>query len=156
MLTMLTELCQELRNWFDKEKYFGAFEIADGMINAAGNSGLYEAPPLQVGQYFRIVGSWYNDGIHIYPDDCMRNEVFHGSIWLLAIPEPVIKLSTEIEEWRAKNETSDSANMSPFVSESFGGYSYSKGSGGRSGSAGGVAVTWKDMFRPRLNAWRKL
>lgn len=156
MLSMLTELCQEIRNWFDRERYSGAFEIADGMITAAGNSGLYETPPLQVGQYFRIVGSWYNDGIHIYPDDCMRNEVFSGSIWLLAIPDPVIQLSNEIEAWRVKNESADSANMSPYVSESFGGYSYSKGGGGRSGSSSGGAVTWKEMFRSRLNAWRKL
>lgn len=156
MLSMLTELCQEIRNWFDKERYSGAFEISDGRITVAGNSGLYETPPLQVGQYFRIAGSWYNDGIHIYPDDQMRNEVFSGSVWLLAIPEPVIKLSTEIEAWRDKNEAADSSNMSPFVSESFGGYSYSKGYGGSSGSSSAVAISWKEMFRSRLNAWRKL
>lgn len=156
MLSMLTELCQEIRNWFDKERYSGAFEIADGRITAAGNSVLYETPPLQDGQYFRIVGSWFNDGVHIYPDKTMRNEVFSGSVWLLAIPEPVIKLSTEIEEWREKNESADSANMSPYVSESFGGYSYSKGSGSAASGTSGGAISWKNMFRSRLNAWRKL
>ena len=155
MLSMLTELCQEIRNWFDRERYSGAFEIADGMITAAGNSGLYETPPLQVGQYFRIVGSWYNDGIHIYPDDCMRNEVFSGSIWLLAIPEPVIKLADEIDEWREKYETADSAALTPFTSESFGGYSYTK-SGGSGSTADTGGVSWQNVFKTRLNRWRKI
>ena len=86
----------------------------------------------------------------------MRDEVFSGSIWLLAIPEPVIKLADEIRAWRDKNEAADSSNMSPYVSESFGGYSYTKGSGGRSGSSSAGAISWKEMFRSRLNAWRKL
>ncbi len=156
MLSNLTELCQEIRNWFDREHYSGSYEISNGMITAAGNSDLYTVPEFQTGQYFLIRGSWFNDGIHLYPDDQMRDEVFSGSIWLLAIPEPVINLADEIRTWREKNEGADSANMSPFVSESFGGYSYSKGSGGRSGSSSAGAISWKEMFRSRLNAWRKL
>ena len=29
---MLTELCQELRNWFDRERYYGTFTIENGNI----------------------------------------------------------------------------------------------------------------------------
>ena len=41
---------------------------------------------------------------------------------------------------------------SPYVSESFGGYSYTKRSGSDSGSVGG----WQEAFKARLSPWRKL
>ena len=47
---MLTELCQELRNWFERKKFFGTFTIESGQIDLPDGS-------LQSGQYFRIVGS---------------------------------------------------------------------------------------------------
>lgn len=147
MLTALTELCQELRNWFYRERRTGTFEITGGNITADF---------LQEGQYYRIIGSVFNDGIHQYPSAELKSETFDGAVWALAIPDPIIKLATEIAEWREKNEAVDSANMSPFQSESFGGYSYSKGSSARSSGSSGSVMSWKDVFASRLNAWRKL
>lgn len=147
MLTELTELCQEIRNWFDRERNIGTFTISGGNINASF---------LLPGQYYRIIGSIFNDGIHQYPSSELTDEVFDGAVWALAIPAPVIKLATEINVWREKNEAEGSANMSPFQSESFGGYSYSKGGSGGSDGTSGSPMSWKDAFRSRLNAWRKL
>ena len=144
---MLTELCQELRNWFDRERYTGTFEITGGNITADF---------LQTGQYFRIIGSVFNDGVHQYQANDLQDETFDGAVWALAIPCPIIKLATEIAAWREKNEAADSANMSPFMSESFGGYSYSKGASNRSTGASGGSLSWKDVFSARMNAWRKL
>lgn len=143
---MLTELCQELKNWFDRERYTGTFEIVDGNLTADF---------LAEGQYFRICGSIFNNGVHQWPTDVLRDETFDGAVWALAIPEPVIKLADEIDEWREKYEGADSAAMSPFSSESFGGYSYSKSSGGSSTGSSGF-VSWQDAFRTRLNRWRKI
>ena len=140
---MLTELCQELRNYFEKEKRTGPFRIVDGML---------DVDFLLPGQYFRVMGSIFNDGVHQYGNEVMSDEDFVGSVWSLAIPEAVINLAQEIQEWRSKYEEAGSSAMSPFTSESFGGYSYSKGSG----SAAGSAVSWRNAFAPRLNAWRKL
>ena len=145
----LTELCQELRNWFDRERYSGTFEIQNGEFVGTN------VPPVQEDMYFRICGSWFNDGIHQYPDAEMRNESFTGSVWLLSIPAPVLQLAEEIEAWRAKYEGADSAAMSPYMSESFGGYSYQKGSAITSSDTSG-AVSWKRTFAGRMNAWRKL
>lgn len=142
---MLTELCQELRNWFDCERHFGTFEIAGGNITA---------PFLAEGQYFRIIGSLFNDGVHQYPAYDLQAETFDGAVWALAIPQPVIKLAQEIQAWRDKYEAADSVAMSPFASESFGGYSYTKASG--SSSDGSGSVTWQAAFKTRLNAWRKI
>lgn len=143
---MLTELCQELRNWFDLERHYGTFTIEGGSITA---------PFLREGQYYRVIGSIFNDGVHRFGDDLLTDETFYGSVWALGIPEAVLNLSLEIDEWRGKYESVDSAAMSPFNSESFGGYSYSKSGGGASAGAGGGG-TWQAVFRPRLNMWRKI
>ncbi len=143
---MLTELCQELRNWFDRERHAGTFTIADGNITADF---------LREGQYFRIMGSIFSDGVHKYPAADLPEETFTGAVWALAIPKPVINLAAEIDAWRAKYEAEDSAAMSPFNSESFGGYSYSKGGSGNA-QGGSSGVSWKTAFASRLNMWRKL
>lgn len=143
---MLTELCQELHNWFEREKRSGSFRIANGML---------EANFLLPGQYFRVMGSLFNDGVHQYGKDFLNDEDFTGSVWSLAIPEAVIKLSEDIDVWRAKYEAPDSSAMSPYMSESFGGYSYSKGSA-ISGTGTGGATSWRTSFASRMNAWRKI
>lgn len=143
---MLTELCQELNNWFEREKRSGSFRIANGML---------EADFLLPGQYFRVMGSLFNDGVHQYGNDFLNDEDFTGSVWSLAIPVAVIKLSEDIDAWRAKYEAPDSSAMSPYMSESFGGYSYSKGSA-ISGTGTGAATSWRTSFASRMNAWRKI
>lgn len=142
---MLTELCQELRNWFDRERHTGTFTIQGGNITADF---------LREGQYFRIIGSIFSDGVHQYPAADLPDETFDGAVWALAIPKPVIKLSEDIDAWRGKYEAVDSAAMSPYTSESFGGYSYSKAAAGA--GSGGSASGWKAAFASRMNAWRKL
>jgi len=146
---MLTEICQELRNWFERERYFGTYEISGGVITA---------PFLVNGQYYRVMGSIFNDGVHKYGDtaDVLTDETFEGSVWALAIPKPVINLAAEIAEWQDKYGTVDSAAMSPYQSESFGGYSYSKSAGGNSASGASSTSTWQAVFASRLNPWRKL
>ena len=147
---MLTELCQELRNWFDKERHFGTFVIENGSID------LSEAG-IQNGQYFRIVGSVFNDGVHQYPAAELKDETFDGAVWAMAVPPAVIDLSEEIDAWQAKYGGADSAAMSPFMSESFGGYSYSKtSSSGSAGAGAGGAGTWQSVFASRLSPWRKI
>ena len=143
---MLTELCQELNNWFEREKRSGSFRIANGML---------EADFLLPGQYFRVMGSLFNDGVHQYGNDFLNDEDFTGSVWSLAIPVAVIELSEDIDAWRAKYEAPDSSSMSPYMSESFGGYSYSKGSA-ISGTGTGGATSWRTSFASRMNAWRKV
>lgn len=136
---MLTELCQELHNYFDRERRSGSFIISGGNI---------QADFLREGQYFRIMGSTFSDGVHQYPASGLLDEEFTGAVWALAIPAAVVQLAADIGAWRQKYETVDSTAMSPFTSESFDGYSYSKGGSG----AGG----WQAAFASRLNAWRKI
>ena len=139
---MLTEICQEIKNWFDVERKFGEFTIADEHIAVDG---------LQDGQYFRIIGSVFNDGVHL-STDTLHDEVFNGAVWLMAVPPDVIALDAEISAW--VNQYADVV-ASPYGSESFGGYSYSMGV--RSGSNGtATSPTWKSTFADSLNRWRKI
>lgn len=147
---MLTELCQELRNWFELDRRSGTFEITGGTITA---------PFLVEGQYFRIIGSIFNDGVHKYGDesDTLIDEEFTGKIWCMAIPKAVLQLADDITAWREKYESVDSQAMSPYQSESFGGYSYQKAStSAAAGSAASTPTGWKAVFASRLNMWRKI
>lgn len=144
METTLTQICEYLRNWFtaSEDKYTGDFRIMRGMLTGDN------LPELLDGEYFRIVGSRLNDGVYQYPVYGLNDEDFTGAVWRMRIPESVMGLVVDIEAFNA-----DEANSpSPYTSESFGGYSYTKGKGGD-----GVSVYgWQDAFRSRLNRWRKV
>ena len=111
-------------------------------------------------QYFRIVGSVFNDGVHQKGDlsDFLHDESFSGSVWAMAVPPEVIALAEDIEDWQAKYGAVDSVAMSPYNSESFGGYSYSKFGGGSGSSGSGLSGNsgWRGAFADRLNRWRKI
>lgn len=146
----LTELCKELRNWFEKSKYFGTFQIVNGEIDL---SELVADGSLQVGQYFRICDSVFNDGVYQYPASDLTDEVFEGAVWAMAVPPTVIAMQTEINNWLS-DEDVQKALASPYQSESFGGYSYTKASAGSNDS--GEGITWQKKFKSQLNQWRKI
>ena len=136
---MLETVLQNLNNWF---------LVPDGVHAGefTGQGGQITLPFLQTGQYFRVVGSVFNDGLHQYPVADLTDETFTGSVWALAVPKAVIELAEEIDAWQTKN-----GDPGPFTSESFGGYSYSKAT-----NASGMAVGWQDVFKSRLNDWRRI
>lgn len=144
----MTEVFQYLRNWFDRNqpKFSGNFTIENGAL--VGDFGL------KTGQFYRIIGSALNDGVYIYGSDTLTDETFEGTIWLMAVPKDVRNLITEIELWQEKYGGVDSTNMSPYQSESFGGYSYSKASGGTSSQSS--VPTWQSVFADRLGRYKKL
>ena len=79
----------------------------------------------------------------------LEDETFDGSIWALAIPKAVVDLAGEIAAWQEKY---GAVTASPYTSESFAGYSYTKSGGADAGGSGG----WQAAFRARLNPYRKL
>lgn len=140
---MLEQVLTHIRNWFQIGVYPGTYTIQDGGITL---------PFLRDVQYFRICGSIFNDGLHQYGPamEMLQDETFDGAVWALAIPKAVVDLSDEIAAWQDKY---GAVIDSPYLSESFGGYSYSKASGaGDSTGSGG----WQAEFRARLNPYRKL
>lgn len=136
---MLEQILMHLNNWFlvPGGVYEDTYTVEDGGI---------ALPFLATGQYFRVIGSVFNDGLHQYPATDMTAETFDGAIWALAVPKQVVALADEIQAWTAKQ-----GSPSPYTSESFGGYSYSKATG-----ANGVAVGWREVFAGQLKPWKKL
>lgn len=145
MELVMTEVCDYLNNYFWEKRIRGTFSIEDGSVTI---------PALKNGQYFRIIGSTFNDGVHIYPATDLHDEEFEGTIEAMAIPAVVIAIASDIKDWQTKYGGANSAAMSPFNSESFNGYSYSKSGSGNANS--GSNVTWQDVFGGRLNKYRKL
>ena len=138
---MLEQVLLSLRNWFVADKRTGRVRIEGGSL----------VPPtgldLKDGQYIRIPGSTFNDGLHRWPCTGMTDEEFVGTVWALAVPRAVIDLADEIEAWQTEHAEELG---SPYASESFGGYSYTRVGGD------GSPITWRQQFKARLDPWRKL
>jgi hypothetical protein len=140
---MLERILRHLRNWFvvGNGIHAGTYTIKGGSITL---------PFIKEGQYFRIAGSVFNDGLYKYGEtNGLKDEVFTGTIWALSIPKDVLALADEITAWQEKN---GEAAGNPYVSESFGGYTYTKATDTQTGGA----VTWEKAFREQLNCWRKV
>lgn len=136
---MIGELLHEIRNYFDKSRHFGTFQIVDG-------SPIFDGIPIQTGQYFRICGSVFNDGVYLHPCYDLIDEEWEGTVWLLAIPPEVVALSEEIDKWKEQYGATG-----PYTTESFAGYSYTKAT-----AKNGGKYSWKDEFADQLKRWRKI
>ena len=151
---MTGEICAYLHNYFQYDILFGTFSVVDGELyvkacaNLPANTNVNDV--LTEGQYIRIVGSALNDGVYQVPlFDLEGVEEFEGAIWLMALPRAFKQLVEDIQNWTKENE---SVINSPYTSESFGGYSYSKAS-----SVTGIGgYDWTSQFASRLNKYRKV
>lgn len=141
---MLEEILRTCNNWF-----LVPYGIHTGTFSVEGGS--IALPFLAEGQYFRVVGSVFNDGVYQYPPSVVElvDETFDGAIWALAIPKSVVDLAERVQEW---NEKYQATATGPYQSESFGGYSYSRATDPKTGGA----VTWKTAFADELSRLRKI
>ena len=144
---MIGEICAYIKNYFvyEGDRIFGEFSIENGEI----------VPPVEFPtDYYAIFGSRRNNGVHNLADqtDTLVDEgKFHGSIWIMTPPDDFLTKVAEIKSWVTAN---NSALASPFSSESFGGYSYTKGKN-KSGSDYGI--TWRDQFGDELKSrWGRM
>lgn len=138
---MLEEVMRYINNRFENGYVKGTFTIEGGTLEVEG---------AQDGQYLWIEGSVFNDGLHVAPLRNLHDETFTGKIALLVVPSAVKKIARDIEAWQEANAK---VLDSPFQSESFGGYSYTKESGDSNGNR---QEAWQAKFGPKLRHWRKL
>ena len=141
MLNTIDTVCGELHNYFEDKRVIGDYTIESGRIML---------PFLVEGQFFRIVGSKFNDGVYIYhaepaeDDPELTDETFHGGIWTMNLPKGFVDFCTKIKDY---NE-SDAGAPSPYTSENISGfYSYTKASVSES--------SWQNVFKCGLDRWRK-
>lgn len=149
---ILEEILYHIHNWFPRE----SFEVAGCQIQG-GQLPASVTDKMGAANWYRITGSYRNDGLHEVGDNDLIDETFDGWVTTCAIPRPVLELACEIAEWVDANEKArQKALESPYQSESFGGYTYTirgdltaqNGSDGLSG--------WQAAFASRLNPWRKI
>lgn len=133
---MLEELLAALNNYFEKDVRRGTYTVTGGGIDLDW---------VQDGQHLRIKGSTFNDGVYTYPVTGLKDETFEGEVWALAVPKAVEDLAAAIEAWRKDHPDSE------YVSESFGGYTYTKAK-----DASGAPMGWRGAFASDLRRWRKL
>lgn len=157
---MLQQVCDYIHNYFIAKEdglpkcWHHEYTVSSGVISPAVS--------LKEGQRFLVRGSDMNDGVYTYhttgimnDDDTeaagLQAETFSGTIAAMAVPPAVIALVGEINNWVEKY----GANvLSPFTNESVVGvYSYTKAT--KSEETGGGSVSWQDVFKSRLNRWRK-
>lgn len=131
---MFETICAHIHNDFEVSRAAGRFVIAGGTL---------PLEDMAAGEYFRIIGSRFNDGVYRYPAEGLPDEAFDGAVARLRPPRAFLKLVAEIEAWRAKY---GGAAEGPYQSESvIGVYSYTRDGAG-----------WQKVFAGRLDEWRRL
>lgn len=143
-MSMLEQILDFIHNYFEREIKYGRFEISSNAL---------QVDFLQEDQYYKIEGSVFNDGVYQFGKDELKDEVFEGCVKAMGVPKALLDLAEEVADWVAKY--GDNAN-SPYQSESFGGYSYSKKTQFASDSGNKSKGSWQDVFATRLNAYRKI
>ena len=139
---MLDKLLREL-GWYRRpNKYVSQIKVEKFTIEG-GN--ITPSDFLKENDYYRIIGSKFNDGLYQYPNSDLTDEEFDGAVWVMRIPPAVITLAQDIEKYAQ----SDAGKQSAYVSESFGGYSYTKATNSK-----GVPLNWEHLHADELNQWR--
>lgn len=167
MIETIEQICAETHNYFETDKVISDFTIENGIISL---------PFLCKGQFFRIVGSKFNDGVYVYADDFIIRDASWNDVktdnpnWqaLTEVKWGELKHCELIDEtfhggiWPmrmpravialskeiADYNASDAAKASPYTSESISGhYSYSK--------ASVTDTAWQKVFAAKLNRFRK-
>ena len=139
----MTRLCGRLKNYFAGEDdiHEGEYVISGGALSPLGF--------LRSGQYFRIVGSVFNDGVYVHPTAELHDEVFFGAVWAMRVPPDLVSLCEEITAFETKLSAMR-AETGAYQSESFGGYSYSL-----SADVPAALKAWQAALRARLTQYRK-
>jgi len=141
---MIAEMCAECRNYFVRNSadiHYGNYVVENGEIQPLSF--------IKTGQFYRIVGSTFNDGVYQKGKDyAFHDEEFYGSVWAMYVPQDFVVLCAVIEKWVADHQA---VLDSPFNAESFNGYSYQRATG-----KSGEALTWQLQFANKLNRYRRL
>lgn len=117
----------ETNNYFVSDYLAGDFTIATNVISGA-NSGY------KVGQYIRILDSFFNDGVYKIKtivsagtyelEGTLTDEEYSGFVCGLKVPPDFVSLSEEIDAYNAKSGDGVSSESIPNYSVSYSGKKY--------------------------------
>lgn len=136
MAVSMAAVMRRVRNFFERECIEDTFTITGGVLE-----------PVPDAPYIAISGSAWHDGV--FPAGPLpepgHDEAFDGKVWGLHPPDDFIALCDEINAYNDKNP------IGAPQSESFGAYSYTRGS---TGSAAGNG--WEAAFAGQLLPFRRM
>lgn len=139
---MLDEILRRL-GWYRRpNQYVDCIEVRQFTIE---DGSITPSDFLEEQDYFRIVGSKRNDGLYQYPSAELTDEEFNGAVWVMRVPPALVTLAQQYKEELEK----ESGKPSAYISESFGGYSYTKATNSK-----GVPLNWEHLHADELNQWR--
>lgn len=140
MAVRIDDVMRRCCNFFERGYLDGTFSIAGNVLSPTVNSG-----------YVYLSGTKHSDGAYrlgssgqLLTDEILEDETFTGRVWALNPPPAFLALCEEIKMFDEKNPAGS------LQSESFGAYSYSRGSG----TSG--ATTWQEAFSGRLACFRRM
>ena len=93
---------------------------------------------------YKVVSCGNNGMNGITVQGCLTDEKFTGYICSLSVPKPFVELCRDIQTYNTENKAG------VMISESFGGYSYTKA------TVNGQLATWKDAFAGSLKPYRRM
>lgn len=142
MAVSVADVMRQCRNYF-------ASGWVDGTFSISGNA----LPEFEDGYIF-ISGSRHHDGVWFVTGgyltgrdvDGMPDEDFTGRVWLLSPTGDFLALCREIAGYDEKNP------VGAYQSESFGGYSYTRGG---TGAASGN-YSWQAAYYDALTPYRRM
>lgn len=146
----LEQVMTHIHNWFVKDRVrVRHCQIRDGALPASVS--------IPEGIWYRIEGSYLNDGLHLHPETDLADETFDGTISLLAPPRAFLSVVEDIAEYEGmRSEAREKALGTPYKSESFDGYAYTMRDDLTADSGSQGVTGWQAEFRSRLNTWRKV
>lgn len=141
MAVSIAAVMRRVRNYFERGYREGTFSIVGNVLSPA-----VDAPMIAV------TGSKYHDGVYASVNGIMQgvesvkpDETFDGIVWKLYPPDDFLQLCEQISKYDDKNP------VGAFASESFGDYSYTRGTDGKGGVAG-----WNNAFAASLASYRQM
>lgn len=141
MAISIERVMRRVRNYFQRGYTEGTFAITGNVLSPAPS-----AP------WVKISGSAYHDGVYECCSGYLQgvpegrqDETFTGVVWMLYPPDDFLALCEEIRDYDQKNP------VGALQSETFGDYSYNRGSG-----ANGGTMSWETAFAAHLAPYRRM
>lgn len=154
-MNVLEQICAYINNHFTHKNgvpiaaQTGVVVIADGALTTIDDQPVDIIKP---GNYYLILGSDFNDGIHQHPDTGLTDETFTGTIYKMVPPPDFLRVASDIEAWQQKY---GERVASPYQSEDvIGVYSYQLKATGKTTRES--TASWQNTFGDQLKRWRKL
>lgn len=150
-MATVADVMRQCNNYFETGYRATNYSISGGVLSPSD--------ALRPGMWIYISGSFFWDGVWRVGEgwsvdegwkldgagDGMPDDTFYGRVYFLAPPHEFLALCEEITAYAEK------AAVSPYQSESFGEYSYTKAQGKNGGILG-----WQEAFADRLRPYRRM